>query len=300
MPLDPALVGHETAPTTGTITADEIAAFADAIGDANPIYREPPAAQAAGYRAIPAPPTLVTRFRVAMPEAGLDPTRSQVLHGEQEYEYARPVIAGDTLAVRHRVASVRQSGRGNMAIMTLEQLGDTPAGERVVTGRATVIVRDAAPDAGTGAAGEATGGSSRAKPAPVPHGEPIPTLTKTVTQPQIDAYALVSGDHNPIHTNPEVARSVGLDGTIAHGMLCMAFAGQLLTDWLAAQGTDAHGGFVSRLRVRFQGMVRPGDTLSVRGALGEREGERQRVHVWIDNQHGERVVTGDGDVTLPQ
>lgn len=298
MPLDPALAGHETAPTAGTITAVEIAGFADAIGDASPIFHDTGAAQSAGFDAIPAPPTLITRFRLAFAEAGLDPERSQVLHGEQEYEYARPLLAGDTLVVRHRVASVRQSGRGGsgMAIMMLEQLGDTLNGERAVTGRATVIVRDAPPDAAAAAA-EAAGASANAKPARVPQGEPIPTLTKTVTQPQIDAYAEVSGDHNPIHINPEAARAVGLDGTIAHGMLSMAFAGQLLTDWLAAQGKQ--GGYVRRLRVRFQGMVRPGDTLSVRGTLGEREGERQRINVWIDNQRGERVVTGDADVTLP-
>lgn len=297
MPLDPALAGHETAPASGTITAAEIAAFADAIGDANPIYREQDAAQAAGYAAIPAPPTLVTRFRVAFADAGLDPTRSQVLHGEQEYEYARPLVAGDTLAVRHRVASVRQSGRGNMAIMTIEQLGDAPDGDRVVTGRSTVIVRDAPPEAAAAAATETASGGARAKPAaPVPQGEQIAALTKMVTQPQIDAYAEVSGDHNPIHINPEAARAVGLDGTIAHGMLSMAFAGQLLTDWLAAQGTA--GGYVRRLRVRFQGMVRPGDTLTVRGALGEREGGTERINISIDNQHGERVVTGDGDVVL--
>ena len=86
-----------------------------------------------------------------------------------------------------------------------------------------------------------------------------------MTQAQIDAYADVSGDHNPIHVNPEVARSVGLDGTIAHGMLSMAFAAQVLTDWLATR-PDA-GGWVLRLRVRFQAMVRPGDTLTCRGAL---------------------------------
>lgn len=293
MPLDPALVGHESAPTTGTIDASAIAAFADAIADPNPIYRQPDAAQGAGYTAIPAPPTFVTRFRVDFAEAGLDPTRSQVLHLEQEYEYTRPLAAGDTLSMRHRIASVRQSG-GSRSIMTLEQLGDTPSGERLVTGRATVMVRDAAPSA---AAAEAAG-AARAKPAaPVPPGEPIPALTKTVTQPQIDAYAEVSGDHNPIHINPAAARAVGLDGTIAHGMLSMAFAGQILTDWLAAQ--HAPGGYVRRLRVRFQGMVHPGDTLSVRGALGAREGTRQPINVWIDNQHGERVVTGDGDVVLP-
>jgi acyl dehydratase len=195
------------------------------------------------------------------------------------------------------VASVRQSGRGNMAIMTLELLGDTPSGERVVTGRSTVIVRDVAPETAAAAvAAEASASSARAKTAQVPDGEPMPSLTKTVTQPQIDAYAEVSGDHNPIHINEAAARAVGLDGTIAHGMLSMAFAGQLLTDWLATR--DAPGSYVSRLRVRFQGMVRPGDTLTCHGAAGKFEGGRQRLHVWIDNQRGERVVTGDGEVVL--
>src|SRR5262249_58324619 len=158
MPLDPALVGHETRPQTGTIAAEDIGRFADAVGDTNAIYHDAAAAERAGYRAIPALPTFVTRFRVPFAEAGLDPEHSQVLHGEQEYEYTRPLYAGDTLVVRHRVASLRQSGRGGMAIMTLEQLGDTSAGERVVTGRATVIVRDAPPAAAapSSAAGAAT------------------------------------------------------------------------------------------------------------------------------------------------
>src|SRR5215813_3467512 len=151
MPLDPALVGHETRQQTGLIAAEDIRRFADAVGDTNPVFRDPEAAQRAGYRAIPALPTFITRFRVPFAEAGLDPEHSQVLHGEQEYEYTRPLYADDTLIVRHRVASLRQSGRGGMAILTLEQLGDSSAGERIVTGRATVIVRDAPPEAGAAA-----------------------------------------------------------------------------------------------------------------------------------------------------
>jgi acyl dehydratase len=294
MPLDPGLVGHETSSQTGTIATEDIGRFADAIGDNNPLFRDAAAAERTGFPGVPVPPTFVTRFRVSFADAGLDPTRSQVLHGGQEYEYARPVCAGETLSVRHRVASIRQSGRGDMAVMTLEQLGDAGDGTRVATGRATVIVRDGAPSAGA-AAGAAAGGATKGLPK-APAGEQIPSLTKHVTQVQIDAYADVSGDHNPIHIDPQAARAVGLDGTIAHGMLSMAFLGQLLTDWLTATHP---GGWVARLRVRFQGMVRPGDMLTCRGALGERTGDRQRLSVWIDNQHGERVVTGDADVALP-
>lgn len=296
MPLDPSLAGHETQAEISTITVEDVRAFAEAVGDTNPVFRDPAAAQLAGFPNIPALPTFVTRFRVPFAEAGLDPEHTQVLHGEQEYEYTRPVCAGDTLSVRHRVASIRQSARaGGMAIMTIEQLGDTLDGERVVTGRATIIVRDAPPDAGAAAAAASGGGGAKAR---IPEGEAIPTLTKYVTQEQINAYAEVSGDHNPVHINPEVARAVGLDGTIAHGMLSMAFAGQMLTDWATAQSD--HAGWVARLRVRFQAMVRPGDTLTCHGVprAGASENGRQRLDVWIDNQQGERVLTGDADVIL--
>lgn len=292
MPLDPALVGHETTPETAIIQAEDIRRFADAIGDTNPIFHDPAAAERAGYRGVPVTPTFITRFRVAFAEAGLDTEHSQVLHGEQEYSYSRPLVAGDTIVTRHRVKSIRQTARaGGMAIMTVEQFCDTPEGERVASGSATVVVRDMPPpgEAQTGASPVAAAG----KPATTKPGEPLPALTKHVTQAQIDAYADVSGDHNPIHLDADAARAVGLDGTIAHGMLGMAFAGQLLTDWLTASS----GGWVARLRVRFQGIVRPGDTLTVHGAAGDGPTtEPRRVDVWIENQAGERVITGDAEV----
>src|SRR6185437_786700 len=140
-----------------------------------------------------------------------------------------------------------------MALMTIEQLCDAATGERAITGKALLVVRDIVP-------GEtAAPAPAASRPAKEREGEPISALTKTVTQAQIDAYANISGDHNPIHINPDVARSVGLDGTIAHGMLSMAFAGQALTDWLTA---EQGRGRLGRLRVRFQAMVRPGDTLT--------------------------------------
>jgi acyl dehydratase len=286
MPLDPSLVGHETSPQSDVVSATTVQQFADAIGDSSPIYRDQDVARAAGYQTIPAPPTFVTRFIVPFAEAGLDTERSQVLHGEQEYVYERPIEVGDTVSVRHRIASIRQS-RG-MALMTIEQLCDIATGERAVTGKALLVVRDIVPGETTATA------PATSKPAKEREGEPLPALTKTVTQAQIDAYADVSNDYNPIHVNPELARSVGLDGTIAHGMLSMAFAGQTLTDWLtAATGR----GRLGRLRVRFQAMVRPGDTLTCRGVLRAAEQDKPRqADVWIENQRGERVLTGDADI----
>jgi acyl dehydratase len=53
----------------------------------------------------------------------------------------------------------------------------------------------------------------------------------TVTRADLVAYAEASGDHNPIHQDEEVARSVGLPGVIAHGMYTMALAARAVADW---------------------------------------------------------------------
>ena len=98
----------------------------------------------------------------------------------------------------------------------------------------------------------------------------------TFTEEQIVAYAEVSGDHNPIHLDDEFARSVGLPGVIAHGMLQMGH--------LARAAGDPRR--LRRLRCRFAGMVRPGDTVTFRGE--ERDG---LVELTAINQDGEPVVS---------
>ena len=60
--------------------------------------------------------------------------------------------------------------------------------------------------------------------------EPTPT-TYPVTRADLVAYADASGDHNPIHQDEDVARSVGLPGVIAHGMYTMALAARAVTEW---------------------------------------------------------------------
>jgi acyl dehydratase len=59
----------------------------------------------------------------------------------------------------------------------------------------------------------------------------LETRTYTITRANLVAYAEASGDHNPIHQDEEVARSVGLPGVIAHGMYTMALAARAVADW---------------------------------------------------------------------
>ncbi len=57
-----------------------------------------------------------------------------------------------------------------------------------------------------------------------------------VTREDLVAYAAASGDHNPIHQDDEVARSVGLPGVIAHGMFTMALASRYVEEWVGRRG----------------------------------------------------------------
>ncbi len=59
----------------------------------------------------------------------------------------------------------------------------------------------------------------------------LPAQTFTITRADLVRYAAASGDHNPIHQDEDVARSVGLPGVIAHGMYTMALAARAVEAW---------------------------------------------------------------------
>ena len=63
--------------------------------------------------------------------------------------------------------------------------------------------------------------------------QPVTLETKvfTITRADLVRYAVASGDHNPIHQDEDVARSVGLPGVIAHGMYTMALAARAVAEW---------------------------------------------------------------------
>lgn len=95
-------------------------------------------------------------------------------------------------------------------------------------------------------------------------GDELPELAVgPITDIDLVRYSGAVGDFNPIHTVPRVAQFVGLDGIIAHGMLIMAYAGRMITDWAGA-------GSVRRFKVRFSGMTKPGETVVCRAQVTEK------------------------------
>ena len=142
--LDRSLVGRESEPWTVEVERGMIQRFAEALGDPNPIYVDEAAARAAGHAALVAPPTFPAalavneRFRHS-----LDLGTRLVLHGEQQIEYSRAVVAGDRLTIRSRVAEVleRPGSSGPMDVLVIEDEARDPQGALVFRSRATLVLR---------------------------------------------------------------------------------------------------------------------------------------------------------------
>lgn len=118
-------------------------------------------------------------------------------------------------------------------------------------------------------------------------GDQLAPLRRTVEQAQINEYAEASGDHNPIHVDPEFAVSVGLPGAIAHGLLEMGILAEALTRW--AGGADS----LVSLQVRFSKPLVAGDTITCTGTVtdvDEAEG-LATLEVEATSDRGERVLT---------
>ena len=125
----------------------KIAEFADAIGDPNPLYRDRAAAEKAGYRDVVAPPTfpIVVAMRAssgAVADPGLNLNYAMVVHGEQRFSYARPLLAGDVVTAQVTIEDIKDVGR-NAMLTTRTEIRDT-SGELVCTAFSTLVERGGA------------------------------------------------------------------------------------------------------------------------------------------------------------
>ena len=120
----------------------KIKEFADAIGDPNPVYRDAGAAKAAGYPDVIAPPTFpivisLTSGSLTDPELGLN--WAMVVHGEQRFEYQRPLHAGDVVITEATIGGMRSIGRNER--LDIQTVIRTVEGEHVCTSHNVLIER---------------------------------------------------------------------------------------------------------------------------------------------------------------
>jgi acyl dehydratase len=125
----------------------KIAEFADAIGDRNPLFRDRAAAQAAGYPDVIAPPTFAIVISMAstaraVADPGLGLNYAMVVHGEQRFEYSRPILAGDVVIARSTITDIRDAGRN--VLLTAQTEIRAADGEHVCTAHNTLVERGGA------------------------------------------------------------------------------------------------------------------------------------------------------------
>jgi len=126
----------------------------------------------------------------------------------------------------------------------------------------------------------------------IQEGEALNPVIKHITQEKINLYAEASGDFNPIHVDESFAAKTPLGGTIAHGMLNLAYVSEMMTSTFGRSWLS--GG---KLRARFKEPARPGDTLTITGKIDcvEQKDDVSCANCSFEcrNQKGEMIVTGE-------
>ena len=240
-------LGVWTEPKRFSVERERIAAYAAATND-------PIGAHRAGDLAPPVF-AVVPAFE-ASAEAVLAIAPAEVLmmlvHGEQDFTYHRPIEPGMDLLTRSAPLGVRQTSAG--VVVAVKSETHTAEGELVNEQWMSTFFR--------GAQGQEPGGvvgPEHTVDAALRESAPFDIRTQKIDEDQTRRYAGPSGDHNPIHLDPDFAKTVGLPGVINHGLCTMAFASHAVI-----QVADSDPRALKRLAVRFARPVLPGQEISTR------------------------------------
>jgi 3-hydroxybutyryl-CoA dehydratase len=127
-------------------------------------------------------------------------------------------------------------------------------------------------------------------------GSKLPVVEKVITQEQLARYAHASGDHNPLHLDPEFASATQFGGVIAHGMLTLAFVSEMLTSAFGQSWLES-----GRLKVRLKAPAYPGDRVHTWGEVVKDEpgtqGRSIECSVGLVNSRGQELISGVASVT---
>ncbi len=203
------------------VEPESIRQFALATNEKNPRYlnTEPDA------ELIPPPlypvvflPGIISQLVDDSEEMGLD--IMMVVHAEQKLSWREVLRSGDEIHTSAKIINMEQRGVNNILDLQIHCKREE---NLVVEMKYRLLVRGKKK-------------TRKERPADIvqatKEGKLLARKTMVVTDDQGVRYAQASGDHNPIHTSDELAKSIGLPGVILHGLCTMAFASQVLVDEL--------------------------------------------------------------------
>ena len=185
---------------------------------------------------------------IKAPAFGVD--YAKLVHYEQAAEFHAPLPPQADIVARARVVSVTDRGEGRGAVVIVEREIANAAGDgKLCTLRQTVLLR-----ANGGFGGPATPQTASIIPTREPDAR-----AAFQTDPRAALIYRLSGDWNPLHSDPEAARQGGFDRPILHGLASYAAAGVAV-----ARACGRLPANVRELNCRFTGVVFPGDALDFR------------------------------------
>jgi acyl dehydratase len=310
-----ALIGKETPTVLAEVKAEETVPFAKALGDLNPLYVDEAAAKKSKFGGLLAPPT----FPVTLAAGTMDPNLffelelnfASIVHGEQEFEYVKPLKVGQKITIEGRVADIteKQERNGILDVVVLETTGYDEAGDKVYIARRTLLSKRL--EQGDQGSGIRDQGPGPDLPPPAREGIMIPTppsLTslnegdeiEPMAKPEITKQLLIDYgeaalDGNPMHTDDEFAQDAGYPGVFAQGMLSMGFLAQYLVERFGIES-------LRRIKVRFVEHTWPGEKIVCKAVVEKKytEGGESRVDLDIHtaNDEGEQKLIGKATVRL--
>ncbi len=197
--------------------------------------------------------------RVSFP--GIEIDLAKVVHGHQEVLVHKPIPATGKAVSVGRIAEIWDKGAN--AVIVQEHTVTGSDGEPLWTVRSSIFAK------GEGGFGGERGPSTRTE---LPDRAPDTELL-TPTMPQQALLYRLSGDRNPLHSDPEFARGAGFPAPILHGLSTYGTVCKAITDALLDSDATRVGGF----RAKFAGVLYPGETL--------------RTKVWREGDELIAVVT---------
>lgn len=145
--IDKSHIGKTFPRHSVAVEAGRLRFFAEAIGETGAVYTDEAAAQAAGYRSLPVPPTFLFGLEMERPdplawllEIGMNLAR--ILHGEQNFTYHRPACAGDVLTFETHISDIYDKKNGALEFVVKNCRVSNQHGEHVADLKTVLVQRN--------------------------------------------------------------------------------------------------------------------------------------------------------------
>ena len=269
MPLDHSVIGVESEPSDRSWTSSDTLLYALGVGaGVEELAFTTENSAGIRQRVLPTFAVLAAQAPRGRRLGDFDP--AMLVHAEQSFELHRELPPAGTVRTVAKVTGIYDKGSG--ALVTSEARATDPAtGEPVVTTTSAVFIR-----------GEGGFGGDRGPRGEWAAPDRAPDLKVTYpTRPDQALLYRLSGDRNPLHSDPAFAARAGFERPILHGLCTYGITGRAL---LHAVG-DSDPARFRAMSGRFSGPVLPGDSLT--------------VSIWVDGPEAWfRTTRDDGTVVI--